>query len=34
MFYGVMGWDEETGIPTRAKLGELGVSWAAEHIPA
>ncbi|NQU96924.1 MAG: aldehyde ferredoxin oxidoreductase, partial [Chloroflexi bacterium] len=34
MFYGVMGWDEETGIPTRAKLGELGVSWAAEYIPA
>ncbi len=34
MFYGVMGWNEETGIPTRAKLGELGVSWAAEHIPS
>jgi len=34
MFYGVMGWDEETGIPTRAKLGELAIGWAAESIPS
>lgn len=33
-FYGVMGWDEETGIPTDAKLGELGIEWAREYIPA
>jgi len=34
MFYGVMGWDEETGIPTSAKLGELNIGWAAESIPS
>ena len=34
MFYGVMGWDEDTGIPTRANLGELKITWAAESIPA
>ena len=28
LYYGMMGWDEETGIPTRAKLEELGVGWA------
>ena len=33
-FYGMMGWDMETGIPTRGKLAELGISWAAESIPA
>ena len=34
MFYGVMGWDEDTGIPTRANLGELKISWAADSIPS
>ena len=28
LYYGMMGWDEETGIPTRAKLEELGIGWA------
>jgi len=33
-FYGMMGWDMETGVPTRGKLAELGISWAADSIPA
>ncbi len=32
MFYGMMGWDEETGVPTRTKLGELGIGWAEEAL--
>jgi len=32
-YYGMMGWDRETGIPTVEKLEELGVGWAAEHLP-
>ncbi len=28
-FYGMMGWDPETGVPTSEKLEELGISWAA-----
>jgi aldehyde:ferredoxin oxidoreductase len=27
-FYGMMGWDPETGRPTRAKLQELDIEWA------
>jgi len=34
MFYGMMGWDEETGVPTRGKLLELGIGWAEDAIPA
>ena len=33
LYYGMMGWDPETGVPTVAKLHELGVGWAAEHLP-
>jgi aldehyde:ferredoxin oxidoreductase len=33
LYYGMMGWDSETGVPTVAKLHELGVGWAAEHLP-
>lgn len=33
LFYGMMGWDEQTGVPTRAHLGELGIGWAGEHLP-
>jgi aldehyde:ferredoxin oxidoreductase len=29
-FYGMMGWDPQTGVPTRNKLDELGVSWVAD----
>jgi aldehyde:ferredoxin oxidoreductase len=27
-YYGMMGWDPETGMPTRAKLQELDIEWA------
>jgi aldehyde:ferredoxin oxidoreductase len=33
-FYGMMGWDEDTGVPRRSKLVELGIEWAADSIPA
>jgi len=29
-FYGMMGWDPESGAPTRAKLEDLGVGWVAD----
>jgi aldehyde:ferredoxin oxidoreductase len=31
-YYGMMGWDRETGTPTPERLQELGVGWAAEHL--
>ena len=31
MYYAMMGWDAE-GVPTRAKLEELGVGWIWPHI--
>ena len=31
-YYGMMGWGEETGIPTRGKLEELGIPWVTEHL--
>ncbi|MCL4369705.1 MAG: aldehyde ferredoxin oxidoreductase family protein [Chloroflexi bacterium] len=31
-YYTLAGWDPQTGVPTRAKLAELGISWAAEEI--
>jgi aldehyde:ferredoxin oxidoreductase len=34
MYYGMMGWDRETGRPTVEKLHELGVGWAAEYLSA
>jgi aldehyde:ferredoxin oxidoreductase len=27
LYYDVMGWDRETGVPTRGKLVELGLGW-------
>jgi aldehyde:ferredoxin oxidoreductase len=30
LYYGMMGWDEETGIPTRARLYELDIPWAMD----
>ena len=33
-YYAMMGWDPESGVPTAAKLHELGVGWAVEHLPA
>jgi aldehyde:ferredoxin oxidoreductase len=31
LYYGMMGWDPETGIPTQAKLQELDIEWAIEN---
>lgn len=27
-----MGWEPEQGVPTRAKLNELGLGWVAEDL--
>ena len=32
-FYGIMGWDMETGVPTRGTLLDLDIAWAAEQLP-
>jgi aldehyde:ferredoxin oxidoreductase len=32
-YYAMSGWDGETGIPTRDKLHELDIAWAARHLP-
>jgi aldehyde:ferredoxin oxidoreductase len=34
IFYGMMGWDPETGEPTEARLQELDIAWAREHLHA
>jgi len=31
IYYRLMGWDE-TGVPTRARLAELGIEWAAGYL--
>ena len=31
-FYQMMGWQRETGVPTREKLKELGISWVVEKL--
>jgi len=28
----MMGWDVETGIPTRARLEDMGIGWVAEEL--
>jgi aldehyde:ferredoxin oxidoreductase len=28
MYYGMMGWDPQTGMPGKAKLDELDIAWA------
>jgi aldehyde:ferredoxin oxidoreductase len=33
IFYTMMGWDKETGIPTEETLGELDIEWVAKYIP-
>jgi aldehyde:ferredoxin oxidoreductase len=30
IFYGMMGWDPETGAPTEGKLHELDIAWVAD----
>jgi aldehyde:ferredoxin oxidoreductase len=32
LYYAMMGWDSDTGIPTAAKLLELGIGWVAQEI--
>jgi aldehyde:ferredoxin oxidoreductase len=32
IFYGMMGWDPDTGVPTRSKLQELDVEWVADQL--
>ncbi len=32
LYYEMMGWDRENGVPTRGKLLELGLGWAEESI--
>ncbi len=34
MYYSIMGWDPETGVPTDGKLMELGLEWTREHAGA
>lgn len=33
LYYGMMGWDPQTGAPGLAKLHELDIAWAAAHLP-
>jgi len=33
VYYGMMGWDPETGAPLDGKLQELDIAWAAEQLP-
>ena len=33
LYYAMMGWDPETGVPLPAKLHELDVAWATEYLP-
>ncbi len=32
LFYSMMGWDPETGMPTTAKLHELDIAWVADCV--
>jgi aldehyde:ferredoxin oxidoreductase len=32
LYYGMMGWDRERGLPTRAKLYELELDWVVEEL--
>jgi aldehyde:ferredoxin oxidoreductase len=32
-YYQLMGWDKDTGVPATETLQELGIAWAAEHLP-
>jgi aldehyde:ferredoxin oxidoreductase len=33
LFYAMMGWDRETGVPTTDTLGELDISWVEQYLP-
>jgi aldehyde:ferredoxin oxidoreductase len=32
-YYGINGWDPETGVPSKYKLRELGLDWALDFLP-
>ncbi|MCL6432192.1 MAG: aldehyde ferredoxin oxidoreductase family protein [Anaerolineae bacterium] len=32
VFYGIMGWDPQTGVPTPATLQKLDLEWVAPHL--
>ena len=32
IYYRMMCWDEETGVPSRGKLEELGIGWVADYL--
>jgi aldehyde:ferredoxin oxidoreductase len=32
LYYGMMGWDRETGAPSKARLHELGIGWVGEWV--
>lgn len=34
LYYAMMGWDRESGLPLEGKLHELGLTWALDHLPA
>lgn len=34
MYYSMMGWDPQTGVPTEGKLLELGLAWTREGVTA
>jgi aldehyde:ferredoxin oxidoreductase len=34
LYYEMMGWDRSTGLPTAAKLHELGLGWVTQEIKA
>ncbi len=34
LYYQMMGWSPDTGVPQHAKLVELQLEWAAGHLPA
>jgi aldehyde:ferredoxin oxidoreductase len=33
VYYETMGWDRETGVPTRTTLEQLEIGWVAEQLP-
>jgi len=33
MYYGMMGWDPQSGVPTKYKLTELNIGWAIPLLP-
>jgi aldehyde:ferredoxin oxidoreductase len=33
IYYAMMGWDRDTGVPTTDTLGELDISWVKQYLP-